>query len=472
MHYDLLTAVVKELALLLRGARLDRVIPSADNCFFLVFRKNGKNFFLLISLQRWLPCLHLVSAKPPATSNPHPLVLMLRSRLIGSRLAYIGLANEDRVVEMRFLKDTGEHRLIFELTGSSTNLILTDGAQHIIMLYYPVSVSMQAHRVLAPGIQYVLPHKMAPSISLKTEHGDGTVGSANRAAELCYEHLLERRHLEVLRSQLRSAAGKAMAKATRRRFMITEDLQASLRADEYRQKGDLILANLSKLKPGMEYANLVNNEGTLIRVQLDPKRTPVQNAEQYFGKSKKAKKGFPILTQRLLETEEAISRIESLLTTIDQAEDIASLRFVESALIDFGIMKQGREAKRKTDRGSAAAVRTIHIQGWDILVGRSAAGNDYLSTKLAQPHDLWLHAEGLPGSHILVKNPKKADIPHDILIKAASLAAFYSKGKGAGKVPVTYTEAKYVRKPKGAKPGLVTLSQRETIMVVPTENLF
>jgi predicted ribosome quality control (RQC) complex YloA/Tae2 family protein len=100
-------------------------------------------------------------------------------------------------------------------------------------------------------------------------------------------------------------------------------------------------------------------------------------------------------------------------------------------------------------------------------VGANAAANDELTVKLARPDDLWLHAEGLPGSHVLVRNPMKTDVPPDILLKAAALAALHSKGKTAGKVPVTYTFARFVRKPKGAKPGLVHLSRRRTLMVKP-----
>ena len=91
-------------------------------------------------------------------------------------------------------------------------------------------------------------------------------------------------------------------------------------------------------------------------------------------------------------------------------------------------------------------------------MGKSAAGNDYITMKLARPDDLWLHAEGMSGSHVVVRNPGKRDIPDGVLRKAASLAAWYSKGKNSAKVPVAYTRAAYVKKPKGAAPGSVVLN--------------
>jgi predicted ribosome quality control (RQC) complex YloA/Tae2 family protein len=89
--------------------------------------------------------------------------------------------------------------------------------------------------------------------------------------------------------------------------------------------------------------------------------------------------------------------------------------------------------------------------------------------KIARPEDIWLHAEGLPGSHVLIRNPGGRDIPSEVFFKAASLAAYYSKGRNSGKVSVTYTRAGLVRKPKGAKPGLVMLTDRKSIMVKPQD---
>ena len=129
--------------------------------------------------------------------------------------------------------------------------------------------------------------------------------------------------------------------------------------------------------------------------------------------------------------------------------------------------KRSPEQKHRKPADGVSGIRRILYRGWEILVGANAAANDELTVRLARPDDLWLHAEGLPGSHVLVRNPMKGEIPSDILLKAAGLAALYSKGKMAGKVAVTYTFARFVRKPKGAKPGLVHLSRRRAVMVKP-----
>ncbi|MGE5173283.1 MAG: NFACT family protein [Betaproteobacteria bacterium] len=471
MHFDILSSVVNELAALLGGARVDRVLQGKDDgVLYLLFRKNRKDLTLLLSCDRSLPRMHLVNRKPRSASEPHPLVLILRSRLVGARVVHVGLLNQDRIVEIRIAEGPREYRLIFELTGSSSNLFFTDGELRILSLYFPVPASEHAQRSLLPGTRYTLPQKkMRPAASKRVPLDDAS-RTPNRSAELYYEHLVDQQRVAALKAGVRSSVTKALARAERRRVALCADLQAVQEAEEYRRQGDLVLANLQHLKTGMKYVEITGYDGIPIPVQLDPKRTPSQNAELYFKKYKKAKAAFPLIRRRLHDVQEEVSYLRTLLIDLEHATDTDALGSMQSELQDRGYVKQGAGARRKTVREPASGIRTILVQGWEILVGRSAAGNDYLTTKLARPDDLWLHAEGLPGSHVLVRNPKKSDIPSHILIKAASLAAWNSKGKAADTVPVTYTRARFVRKPKGAKPGLVVLSQRKTLMVKPSDD--
>jgi predicted ribosome quality control (RQC) complex YloA/Tae2 family protein len=177
----------------------------------------------------------------------------------------------------------------------------------------------------------------------------------------------------------------------------------------------------------------------------------------------------PIILSRLRAVERAVSLLRAMLDDIEQAANMDSLLAIQAGFPDRNQGKQGSGAKQRIAAEEPPGIRKIAYRGWEILVGRSAAGNDLLTTKFARPDDLWLHAEGLPGSHVLVRNPARTEVPPDILLKAAALAARYSKGRAAGKVSVTYTHARFVRKPRGAKPGLVTLSQRRTMMVKPDD---
>jgi predicted ribosome quality control (RQC) complex YloA/Tae2 family protein len=261
-----------------------------------------------------------------------------------------------------------------------------------------------------------------------------------------------------------------LKKARRRREAVAADLRTAKLAETYRLKGDLILANLRQLKTGMEAAELQGYDGVSVSLTLEPKRSPKENAEAYFRKYKKAKAGLPLIEARLRRTDEEISLLQARLAELEAIEDVDVLRRLLPGPRRSAPYDQGLEEKRRKPEAGDSRIRKIFYCGWEILIGGNAAANDELTTKLARPDDLWLHAEGLPGSHVLVRNPMKGEVPDDILLKAAALAALHSKGKTAGKVPVTYTLARFVRKPKGAKPGLVHLSRRRTVMVRPDDD--
>jgi predicted ribosome quality control (RQC) complex YloA/Tae2 family protein len=251
---------------------------------------------------------------------------------------------------------------------------------------------------------------------------------------------------------------------------LSGDLQSADRIDEYRRAGDLILAHLKELRTGMERADLTGYDGRTATVILDPKRSPSGNAELYFKKYKKARSGRDIIAARLLQATDQASYLKSILNDVEQSHDVDALLSIRAGLVAKGRFDKKPIPNRRTRTGTAApAIKKVTFNGWEILVGKSAAGNDHLTMKMARPDDLWLHAEGMPGSHVLVRNPNAGVIPPDVLVKAAALAAFHSKGKNAGKVPVTYTRAGLVKKPKGAKPGLVTLQERKSLMVKPED---
>ncbi|HUI45528.1 MAG TPA: NFACT family protein [Nitrospirota bacterium] len=467
MDYYLLTKIAEELSLSLAGARLERVFQGTDRDIYFLFRKDRKAFILLLSPQRSLPRIHLVSRKPQSVSDPHPFVLYLRSRLVGARLIHIGLLNEDRIIVMLFERNSDNFRLILELTGSSSNLFFTDNKHNILASYYSVTPSEQGARMLLSGRRYVPPQKKMRDNSPKLELEIDASSSLNEWAEQHYLNFIQQRKSATIRSELRSHILKATKKAERKRDALIADLEALGQAEEYRHKGELILSHLQKLKQGIEDAVLTGYDGIAVLIPMDPRRTPTKNAELYFKKYKKAKTGMPLITERLGETEERISWLRAMSIQVENAADIDSLNLLRSALVERSPTEKGRGTRKQASSAALNGIRVFIFQGWEILVGRNANGNDRLTTRLARADDLWLHAEGQPGSHVLIRNPRKTEIPLDILVKAASLAAFYSKGRSASKVSVTYAEARFVRKPKGAKPGLVTLSRRKTIMVEP-----
>ncbi len=479
MDLQILSSVIDELSNLITGARVERVYEGAGRTLYVLLRRERKQHILLLSPDRSMPRMHLVTKKPSAVASPGGFSLYLRSHAAGARITKVSLLNQDRVAEIRFSREGEACRLLFELTGPGANMLIIDEAQKILAVYYPVPFGDSVKRPMAPGIPYVPLEKRPPSTHRKTSsadlHGDQGTGqegalSANREAELFFERLIQKRDLDSLRTRLRSLVKKTLSRAERRIEALSADLTASEQAGEYRKAGELLLANLHLLVRGSEQIELKGQEGEPVLLRLDPKRSPTGNAELYFKKYKKAKNGREIIAARLKQAGDEASRLSPFLSDLEEADTIDALMRIQSDLAANGY-PPGEARKRSDQRPGPgpAPFRKIEYQGWDILVGKSAAGNDYLTTRIARPKDLWLHAEGLPGSHVLIRNPEARDIPPDVFAKAASLAAFHSKGKTAGKVAVTYTLAGQVKKPKGAKPGLVMLKERKTIMAVPRE---
>jgi predicted ribosome quality control (RQC) complex YloA/Tae2 family protein len=473
VHLNILAPVVEELAALLTNTRVERVFQGRGGGLYILLNRDRKKFNLLLSPDRALPRLHLVSAKPVAEDPPHGFILFLRSHVSGARVTSIGLLDQDRVVEIRFSKQGDQYRILFELFGSSANLVLVDQHSTILAVYYAVPPVEGVARPLLPGLLYSAPEKPLITGARGTDRTPGfDVGpSPNGAAEVYYERLIEQRQIRSLRIELSSLIKKNLSRTGRLATALSGDLQAADRINEYRQAGDLILAHLKELRTGMERADLTGYDGNTVSVILDPKRSPSRNAELYFKKYKKARTGRDIISAHLLQATDEAAYLTSLLIDLEQAKDADALMAIRSGLAAKGYFgKKPTHLRRNTQQGAAPpAIRRVLFNGWEILVGKSAAGNDHLTMKIARSDDLWLHAEGLPGSHVLIRNPNAGAIPPDVLVKAAALAAFHSKGRHAGKVPVTYTLAGLVKKPKGAKPGLVHLQERKSLMVKPED---
>jgi predicted ribosome quality control (RQC) complex YloA/Tae2 family protein len=191
---------------------------------------------------------------------------------------------------------------------------------------------------------------------------------------------------------------------------------------------------------------------------------------RYFRLARKAKGAMEIVRKRRREVAETVYYLESLeeqLASASARDDLISLRQELSA----SFAPRGKPAARKrttrqdAPRPAAPRVDKVEFRGFSILVGRNNVGNDQIVKELSAPHDLWLHAQGIPGSHVLVKRTAGQDVPREVVEEAARLAVVNSKAAGSANVPVFLAEARHVSKFKGAKPGLVRIASYSTVYV-------
>ena len=273
----------------------------------------------------------------------------------------------------------------------------------------------------------------------------------------------QQRYGRLLRQRIR--------RLTRRREKILADLAKAKGWEELRRKGELLRVYRERIGRGLAEVTVPDyyaETGRPLTIALDPALSVDANAERYFKQARKVKRGLPVIERRLSETEGELKEWESALERVIQAETAEA---VDRAKTAHRLERLEPPPLKPPPRDEGAARceprRYLSTDGREILVGRSSAGNEHLTFRLARPHDLWLHVEGYGGSHVVVRNPKGQTVPPRTLREAAMLAAFFSKARNAGKVPVHYTAARFVRRAKRAKPGTVLITQEKTIVVRP-----
>ena len=295
--------------------------------------------------------------------------------------------------------------------------------------------------------------------------------SMNQAADSYYFEVATKRQISEQKQAIERRLRQLLSRLQRRSENLLLDRKKLEEDLELKAYGEILTANYPRLKKGMreiEALDFRQDPPTPVVVPLEESLDPSGNVQRYFQKYKKAKRGLEFTARRIGETEQEISYLESVLFQAEEAEDGEDLQAVRDELEEGGILsppKRQRSAREKKET-SLPVRRFRSSEGLEIFCGKHNLGNDYLLRNLARDKDLWFHAQGLPGSHVLLKSGRGTP-KHESILEAAAIAAYYSRGRGSTRLPVDYTEVKNLRKPKGAKPGMVIYYHQKTILVKP-----
>lgn len=276
------------------------------------------------------------------------------------------------------------------------------------------------------------------------------------------------------RNNLLKLISHILKKYSLRLESINNKLKECENKDLYKLYGELITANLYKFSKDynsdkVELENYYDNN-VILTIPLDNTISITNNAKKFFKKYNKLKNALEIVTLQKKETEEELQYIESIIYELEYAKDIQEVNEIYNEISENPIFKDYIQSNNKTNTKKEANISTpreYHIDGFTVLVGKNNKQNDYLTTKLASPNDIWFHTKDIHGSHVILKNPSE-NISNDTLIKCAKLAAYYSKGRLSSNVPVDYCFVKYVKKPNGSKPGMVIYTNNKTLNVTPS----
>lgn len=488
-----LRAIQAELENTVVGKRLGRLFPltrfetAAD-----MHLADGR--WLFFSIEPASPRIYLVRRRlrdiEKQSGNPTPFLLLLKKRLSNALLTKISVPEEDRVMLLGFdaENEMGEREflsLAIQLTGRSANIFLLDAEQKILATMRESQGEGQNI-----GERYSPPQRRNADTLIRTS--DSMQKPARKQGQ--FEKLadgtsiseqLDQQHLEQQsEKQFHQLAQNARSKITseiKRKEKLRTNLEHDLvnhgDAHKWKHFGDVLLANISTAKRENDaflVTDYFDEDQKQLNIPFENNETPSETAEKYFRRYTKARNAADEIAKRLLETQNDLKKLRERLLETEKHIAERNITALESSkpMSGKGGNPTGREGafskSKKHANDERASYRTfISSDGFEILVGKKAKDNDHLTSRVAKSLDTWMHAADYPGSHVVIRDSGKREVPNQTLIEAAELAAFYSQGRKQVKAAVHYTQKKFVNKPKGSAPGLVSLASFKTLLVEP-----
>ena len=569
-----LSSIAKEIQEQAINLRIDKIHQPEGDEVVLVFRKHR----LLLSANPSNPKLCFIYESGENPMQAPLFCMVLRKYLSGGKIVSINQPGFERIVEIgvEHLNEMGDlsvKRLIIEIMGKHSNIILADEKGLIVDAVKRVSLDKSSVRQVLPGTVYVYPPSqdksdpreadtasfMAKLESLQAmKAGEAVYKSYSgisplAAAEICsragispsdfvetidskalcetflgtfedikahrYSHKIYMDERSVIKDfsaidlsmwksftakeydsisklindfyrqkdayykknqksqDLKKLLSNLIERLSKKKELLKNSVEETKNRDEIKVMGELITANIYAINQGQNTLRAVNfydDTAPEVEIALDPALTPAENAQKYFKKYSKQKRTFEAANIQLAAADEDLYYLESILNALETNLSIHDIEDIRAELIEQGFIKKAARAqvKKKAAGTNKAAskkstpMRFVSSDGFDIYVGKSNKQNDELTMDFAEGGDLWLHTKNIPGSHVIIKTGG-TQTPGRTVEEAAHLAAFFSKGRGGSLVPVDYTDRKNIKKPKGAKPGMVIYTTYNTAYITP-----
>lgn len=576
-----LGAVTNELNQALAGCRVEKVYQPDRDEIVLQTRGQGGAKRLLLSIAAGAPRVHFIDAARENPAAPPMFCMLLRKHVQGAKIAAITQPAVERMlaIELDTTDEMGvpcQKKLICELMGKHSNVILCDGDGRILDALRRVDGDLSGKRQVLPGLFYRMPpaqDKHDPfalsgaGVAAAVRQADGeqmldryllsqllgfspllcrelsyraTGDAAARIGTLTDEQceklgqvfddlmgfLREGRARPFLLSKAEDGAvfdftflpvtqyegvmtvtqaesfsallaaffekkGRAERMARRsadlhktvvnardrlaRKLAAQQkELDATQNREQYKRMGDLITANLYQLEKGMNKAAVIDyyaEDCPEVEITLDVRLTPQQNAQRYFKMYNKAKTAENVLTEQIERGRADLEYLESVLVALGEAETERDLSQLREELTQTGVLsnKQTRNKKLRTKPVQAKPFHYRTSDGFEVFAGKNNLQNDLLTLKTAFKSDIWFHTQKIHGSHVILVTDGR-EPTNQAMTEAAMIAAYHSKARQSSRVPVDYTPVRQVKKPAGAKPGMVIYHVYQTAYVTPDES--
>jgi predicted ribosome quality control (RQC) complex YloA/Tae2 family protein len=462
------TEVLTEISPLLRGGWIQKIQQPTERTLVLDVRVPGQTHRLLICCQPGLVRLHVTThslANPP---TPPPFCQFLRAHFHGARIDDIRQIGNDRIVELQATGREGTYAIVCELTGNKANILVLDAERRVLR-------DLTRQHPL-PGQAYTSPSRRNTHHETTPSRFAGRIGSmlpVSEAIDAYYREQEATQTINRIKEERLRVLKKTLKKEQRLIDAWRNDLSRATAYRDYARYGELIKANLNGIMKGIDHIEMTDyfdDRLPTITIPLDPMKSAQGNMDDYFRKHRKYLAAERTLKPRIERAEHGIEQLRQEIKQIEQG--IWTPPSAPTVRLNAATTVRATTSKDHlaTDRRRGPFRRFTSTDGLPIYVGRNARENEELTFGLAKSDDLWLHARGTPGSHVIVRLSKGTDPPPETIRDAAMLALLYSDLKKSGKGDVVYTRRKWVKKAKGQAPGAVVVTQEKSLHVSLEKN--
>lgn len=430
----------------LSGCRIQRIDRPSEALFAITLGRRDFRSTLVAVLSGASAGVGLCDERPKGRSAD-ALVQRLRKHLGGAKVEAAG-AHSPTVVRLSLSTREGPRMLDFILAASEGNVAVRHGDGRVVFSLGPLDAQPSPGRS-APAIPPDLEALRLAGPALVATHAQLTAHDARRPLE--------------------QAIARRIKSLQRRLVAIEGDAERARDAGRLRSEAALVLSNLHVIADNASEAVVVDyTDGTARKVTLRFERGlgPKQSAEAWFKRARRLERGVAIAEERHSHTEGEIASLRTLRTELDVAQEPEQIEAIRERARAFGVGREASSTKGPRQPTARRAYREYVAQdGHVLLVGRGARDNDELTMKIARPHDLFVHARGVSGTHVIVRLAKGESCPPETLVDAATLAAHFSGSRGDTIVEVAHTTRRHVRKPKGSAAGSVVVQQEKVIQL-------
>jgi predicted ribosome quality control (RQC) complex YloA/Tae2 family protein len=458
-----IAVVLQEIAPVLTGGCIQKIHQPATLTIVLEIRTPGQTHRLLISCLPETARLHLATAAMPNPPSPPPFCQFLRAHLQGAHIDGITQVQDDRIVRIDLATKAGPRALVAELTGKTANLLVLDDADRLVRdLKGSRDRQGQPYRPPASAQRPLRIHHATPVAHSMSD----TPFPLSAAIEAQYQDRDTAVSSDAARAAKIGVLKKSIKKLQRHIDAWHADLTKATKYRDYARYGELLKTNLDLIKKGQREVAVVDYfDETLptLTIPLDSTKTPQGNMDDYFRKHRKYLASVRELHPRIEAGQAELAAMRREFDTIMQGTWQPPPVLTEGSTKRFDLAGSRKKLCSQTRHGPFR--RFTSADGLPIFVGRNARENEELTFGLAKSDDLWLHARGAPGSHVVVRLAKGQDVPPETLRDAATLALLYSDLKKSGKGDVIYTKRKWVKKAKSQAAGAVIVTQEKSVFM-------